>query len=145
MSSAVTNLNLDDYKLHEEDRILTPALLVYPAFVDANIAATLGVMGGDANRWRPHLKTAKMPWVIRRLIEYGVSHFKCATTRELLVACECGARDVLIAYPVVGANARRVIEIAERHNGVQVSVLVENEAQARGWIGKPVSVSCWAW
>ena len=71
----VVNLNLDRYRITDEDRLLTPALAVYPEFVDANIAATLKLMHGDANRWRPHIKTAKMPWVIRRLIERGVRQF----------------------------------------------------------------------
>ena len=133
-------LDLNAYRLRDEDRVQTPALLVYPAFVDANIDATLRVMGGDANRWRPHLKTVKMPWVIRRLIERGVHQFKCATTLELLTACESGARNVLVAYPMVGANARRVIEIARQFSGVIVSVLVENTEQARRWAGTPIGV-----
>ena len=133
-------MKLTDYRLDDEAGILTPALLVYPGFVDANIEATLRIMGGDANRWRPHLKTAKMPWVIRRLIAYGVQHFKCATTRELLVACQSGARDVLIAYAMVGANARRAIEIAAQYPDAAVSILVENEAQARQWAGGPLGV-----
>ncbi len=132
--------NLADYRVSEAERLLTPALLVYPDLVNANIAATLRVMGGDANRWRPHLKTAKMPWVIRCLIAHGVTHFKCATTRELLVACESGARDVLIAYPVVGANARRVAEIAQVFPGVRISVLAENVAQVELWRGAAIGI-----
>jgi D-serine deaminase-like pyridoxal phosphate-dependent protein len=133
-------LALDDYRIANSRDILTPALVVYPRFVDANIEATLRVMGGDPNRWRPHIKTAKMPWVIERLIARGVTHFKCATTRELLVACQSGAADVLIAYPVVGANARRVIEIAESFPNTRVSVLVENRAQSEAWRGHPVGI-----
>ncbi len=136
----MSELKLSDYRLTDEDRILTPALLVYPEFMDVNIAATLRVTGGDANRWRPHLKTVKMPWVVGRLIAAGVSQFKCATTRELAMACASGARDVLMAYPVVGANARRVVEIATQHPGVAVSVLAENAGQAASWMGSQVGV-----
>jgi D-serine deaminase-like pyridoxal phosphate-dependent protein len=134
------NLNLHRYRIIDEDRLLTPALVVYPDFVDANIAATLKLMGGDANRWRPHIKTAKMPWVIRRLIARGVRTFKCATTLELRVACECGAADVLIAYPMVGSSARRVVEIAREYSGTRVSVLVENLEQLATWRGREVGV-----
>jgi D-serine deaminase-like pyridoxal phosphate-dependent protein len=136
----VVNLNLDRYRITDEDRLLTPALAVYPEFVDANIAATLKLMHGDANRWRPHIKTAKMPWVIRRLIERGVRQFKCATTLELRVACECGASDVLLAYAVVGSSARRVIEIAREYSGTRVSVLIENPAQFEMWRGHGVGI-----
>ena len=133
-------LLLRDYELRDPSAILTPALLVYPEFVDANIETTLRVMGGDANRWRPHLKTAKMPWVVRRLLDRGVNHFKCATTRELAVILESGGPDVLIAYPMVGANARRVVAIARQHPRARISVLVENAAQAAFWKEAPVNV-----
>jgi D-serine deaminase-like pyridoxal phosphate-dependent protein len=134
------NLVLDDYLISGAGGILTPALVVYPEFVDANISATLNLMGGDPNRWRPHIKTAKMPWVIRRLIDRGVRQFKCATTLELRVACECGAEDVLISFPIVGPGARRVIEIACAHPATRVSVLIENERQFEAWRGQPVGV-----
>lgn len=115
------------------DDILTPALAIYPEIVASNIGRTLGLVGGDANRWRVHIKTAKLGFTVQMLVERGIRHFKCATTLELLVACQCGAADVLLAYPVMGANARRVREIAEEFPNVRVSVLAENEDQVRQW------------
>src|SRR3954447_18826089 len=100
------------YAIEGADSIITPALAIYPEFVDANIAATLALAGGDANRWRPHIKTAKLGFIIRRLVDRGVVNLKCSTSLELLTSCRNGARDVLVAYPMVGANARRVREIA---------------------------------
>lgn len=133
-------IDLADYAVEEPDRILTPALLIYPRFVESNIQATIRAMAGDSNRWRPHLKTAKMPWVIKQLIDHGVTHFKVSTTRELLVACQSGAADVLVAYPMVGANARRVLEIASTYPDTIVSVLVENLAQVEPWRGNLVGM-----
>jgi D-serine deaminase-like pyridoxal phosphate-dependent protein len=74
------------------------------------------------------------------LVERGVRSFKCATTLELLVACDSGVADVLLAYPVVGANARRVLEIANQFPGVRISVLVESEEQVWQWRGSSVGV-----
>src|SRR5215813_2435088 len=74
------------------------------------------------------------------LVERGVRNFKCATTLELLGACRVGAEDVLLAYPMVGANARRVREIAESFSNVRISVLAENEEQVRQWHGGPVGI-----
>ena len=54
------------YLLRDADRVLTPALLVYPELVEANIRATLRLTGDDPNRWRPHIKTAKIGSVIRQ-------------------------------------------------------------------------------
>ena len=130
----------NSYKFKEAGQLLTPALLVYPEIVDRNIEATLRLMHSDANRWRPHLKTAKLPSVIRRMISYGVRSFKCATTLELLTACEAGANDVLLAFPVTGANARRAIEIARLFSSTRVSVLVESQEQAATWMDTSIGI-----
>jgi D-serine deaminase-like pyridoxal phosphate-dependent protein len=76
-----------------------------------------------------------LPSTLRRLVGHGVSHFKCATSLELVTACEAGATDVVVAYPVMGANARRVRRIAERFPDVRMSALVESEEQLAPWIG----------
>jgi D-serine deaminase-like pyridoxal phosphate-dependent protein len=128
------------YRVSGLDDVMTPALVVYPEFIASNIERTVALLGGDADRWRVHIKTAKLGYTLRMMVEHGVRNFKCATTLELLVACECGAADVLVAYPVIGANARRVREIAEQFPQVRVSVLVENEEQARQWRGSRLGV-----
>ena len=123
------------YRVAGIEDVLTPALLLYPEIVASNIARTLHLLDGDANRWRPHFKTAKLMNTLRLLVEHGIRNFKCATTLELLVACRGGAADVLLAYPVVGPNARRVREIADQFPDIRISVLLESEAQVRQWQG----------
>src|SRR5262249_59889708 len=93
------------------------------------------LLGGDANRWRPHLKTAKLGFIMRRMAQNGVTQAKCSTTVELATACAAGMKDVLLAYPVVGANAARVRELAAENSGVRISVLVENVGQVAAWKG----------
>src|SRR5215831_5236373 len=97
-----------DYAITGLENIITPALVIYPQMVAANIEATLRLAGGDPARWRPHIKTAKLGFTMRRLVESGVTAFKCSTSLELLTSCESGATDVVVAYAMVGANARRV-------------------------------------
>ncbi|HEY6266711.1 MAG TPA: alanine racemase [Candidatus Acidoferrum sp.] len=126
------------YRVSALEEVLTPALLLYPEIVASNIERTLGLLGGKGNRWRVHIKTAKLSYTLRMLIERGVRNFKCATTLELLVACRSGAEDVLFAHPAVGANARRVREIAEQFPQVRISVLTENEQQIEQWRGSRV-------
>jgi len=113
--------------------ILTPALLIDRERVQQNIATMLRLLSGDANRWRPHVKTAKLRYVMRVLTAAGVRQFKCATSLELRTACESGAGDVLVAYPLMGANATRVQEIAREYPNVRVSVLIENPEQIEQW------------
>jgi D-serine deaminase-like pyridoxal phosphate-dependent protein len=128
------------YKVSSTEDVMTPALLVYPEIIASNIDRTLALLDGAADRWRVHIKTAKLGYTLRRMVERGVCNFKCATTLELLVACQCGAADVLLAYPSIGANARRVRDIAAQFPDVRISVLVENEEQARQWRGSRVGI-----
>jgi D-serine deaminase-like pyridoxal phosphate-dependent protein len=128
------------YRVSGVDEVMTPALVVYPEFIASNIERTVALLRGDADRWRVHIKTAKLGYTLRMMVQRGIRNFKCATTLELLTACECGAADVLVAYPVVGANARRVREISEQFPQVRVSALVENEEQVRQWRGTRLGV-----
>src|ERR1700736_5069828 len=120
--------------------VLTPALVMYPDIIAANIERTLELLAGDADRWRVHIKTAKLGHTLRMLVERGVRNFKCATTLELLVACRSGAADVLLAYPAMGANARRAQEIAQEFPNVRISVLAENDEQLQQWRASRVGI-----
>lgn len=128
------------YKLSSIADVLTPALLLYPEILAANIDCTVELLDGDPDRWRVHIKTAKLGYTVRTLVARGIRNFKCATTLELLLACKCNAADVLLAYPSVGANARRVQAIAEQFPGVQISILAENAEQIRQWRGSQVGI-----
>jgi D-serine deaminase-like pyridoxal phosphate-dependent protein len=133
-------LNASDYRIAAVEEVRTPALAIYPEIVDSNIAVTLRLLGGDANRWRPHVKTAKLAFIMRRLVERGIANFKCSTSLELATACEAGAQDVVLAYPVVGANARRVRDLSEQFASVHISALVESDQQIKAWAGSRIGL-----
>ena len=57
------------FRVAEAARLLTPALLIDRERVQHNIATTLRLLGGDANRWRPHVKTAKLGYVMRMMVD----------------------------------------------------------------------------
>lgn len=133
-------MNLENYRIENARDLMTPALAIYPEIVDANIAATLRLLGGDARRWRPHVKTAKLGFIMHRLVERGVMQAKCSTTVELETACAAGIGDLVLAYPVVGANAARVREIAAANPQARIAVLVENRAQVETWAGSGIGI-----
>jgi D-serine deaminase-like pyridoxal phosphate-dependent protein len=128
------------YEMSGIEDVLTPALVVYPEIVASNLERTVELLGGDPDRWRVHIKTAKMGRTVHMLVERGIRNLKCATTLELLVACQHGAADILLAYPSIGANGRRVREIAEQFPHVRISILAENEEQVRQWRGSRLGV-----
>lgn len=59
----------------------SPTLLVYPGRIAANIDRTIAMAGG-AGRLRPHVKTHKMPEVVRMQLDRGIGRFKAATIAE---------------------------------------------------------------
>ncbi len=75
---------LEDFHLPEEliAEAMSPALLIFLDHVRHNVASMIHATGGDPDRWRPHLKTTKMPVIWHELLDASVRQFKCATTRE---------------------------------------------------------------
>ncbi len=124
--------NDEAYRVAGIEQMLTPVLIVLGAMVDANIAMAIR-HAGKPNRLRPHIKTAKLGRVIRRYVDFGIHQCKCATTREFEVACSAGMRDVLVAYPMMGANARQIQELSARFPDINASVLVDDRKQIEQW------------
>lgn len=109
------------------ERLLSPALIVYLDQVRANIRRVIRAVGGDPDRWRPHVKTVKLAPVFLELAAAGVRHFKCATTREARCLLETlDDVDVLLAHPIVGPNLAQLGRIAAAHPAARVSVLCED-------------------
>ena len=126
--------------LDHPDGIPTPALLIDLDRVDANVGAVLAACGGVADRWRPHVKTVKSAAVIQRLLDAGVRHFKCATTKEWRLLASLHAPDVLLAFPMVAANAARARALFAAHPATRGSILVEESSHLEAWQGSGVGV-----
>src|ERR1043166_1598292 len=122
------------------EALRTPALVIDLDRVERNISATLGLLDGEADRWRPHLKTAKLAFTMGRLVARGVRRAKCATTLELETACKAGFADVILAYAAHGPHVESVLQIAGDHPGVTISTLVEDAAMVVPWRGSNVSL-----
>lgn len=105
--------------------IPSPALLLFHDRIEANLAEMLRIAGGPA-RLRPHIKTHKLPELVRRQVELGITKFKCATIAEAQMAAENGVKDVLLAYQPVGPQIGRLGELAARHPGVRFGCLFDN-------------------
>ena len=110
----------------------TPALLIRLDRVRHNLRRMGEHLRGDLGRWRPHVKTSKIPEVFDLLLETGVRRFKCATTREMqtLLARSSDPVDLLVALAHRGPNLRRVAALAEAFPRHRVSVLTEDPEHA---------------
>src|SRR6185369_9399818 len=101
--------------IEDVERLPTPALVVYPDRVDENLRRMIAIAGG-VNRLRPHVKTHKMPAMVRRQLALGITRFKCATIAEAEMLASCGAPDIMLAYQPVGPNAMRLAQLAAAHS-----------------------------
>ncbi len=136
MQTRFTELDPRDFALPPalQAKALSPALVVVLDHVRENVRRMLAYTGGT-ERWRPHVKTTKIPAVWRVLADAGLRRFKCATTREarllLDVLDDYGGGDLLVAYPLVGPALDAVGVLAREHPASRVSVLCETPSIAR--------------
>jgi len=123
------------------EQLLSPALVVYMDMVRSNVQRVIEAVGGDPDRWRPHIKTVKLAPVFLELARAGVRNFKCATTREAACLLETldsagvgggGDVDLLLAHTLVGPNLAQLGRIAAAHPAARVSVLCEDPDAVAG-------------
>ena len=113
------------YALRNEASVDSPALLVYPDRIAQNIQQMLTIAGGP-DRLRPHIKTHKMAEIIKMQQEAGIEKFKCATLAEAQLLARCQARDVLVAYPLIGPGIERLVKLQKENPKTQFSCLCDN-------------------
>ena len=115
------------FEIENANEVPSPALLIYPDRVEENVRRMIA-MAGDVSKLRPHIKTHKLPELVRLQLERGITKFKCATIAEAEMAAGAGAEDVLLAYQPVGPNVERILELAAQFPSVRFSCVTDNSA-----------------
>ena len=116
-------------RLFEESKdVITPALVYYLDIIRGNIKKAVSLAGGPENLW-PHVKTHKMAQMVRLQMSAGITRFKCATIAEAEMAASCGAGDVLVAYPLVGPNIRRFLNLTMAYPQVRFWAVGDDAGQ----------------
>lgn len=105
--------------------IPSPALLVYPDRIEENVRRMVQ-MAGEVDRLRPHIKTHKLPEILRIQMSHGIRRFKTATIAETEMVASCGAEAVLLAYQPVGPNVARLIELGRRFPGTRFATIADS-------------------
>jgi D-threonine aldolase len=113
------------YQIENIDEVFSPALVFYKDLIRANIAEVVRLVGSP-KRLCPHVKTHKCREIVRLQLDAGITSHKCATVAEAEMLAQCGAPDVLIAYPVVGPNVRRVRNLVGKYPATRFSVLCDH-------------------
>lgn len=113
------------YRIEGADALFTPALVVFPELIRANLAATIERVG-DPARLRPHSKTHKTIELTRLCLDAGITKHKCATFAEAETLAAAGAKDIVFAYSLVGPNIARFVNLARRYPDVSFKPLVDH-------------------
>lgn len=119
------------FEISNVAEVASPSLVVYPDRIEENIRRMILIVGGDASRLRPHMKTHKMPEVIKMQIKHGITKFKCATIAEAEMTAGAGADEVLLAYPPVGPNIARFIALMRKFPQTKFAAVCDSQEAAR--------------
>jgi D-serine deaminase-like pyridoxal phosphate-dependent protein len=113
-----------EYRIADPEGLETPAMLVFEVQLSHNLEQVCQLAGGGQNLMM-HVKTHKSAVVASRQLEAGIAGFKCATLRELEMVLEAGAREVILAYPLVQrSKAERFAELAAAHPQAQIRATI---------------------
>jgi D-serine deaminase-like pyridoxal phosphate-dependent protein len=122
------------YHIKNIDNVDSPALIIYPDRVVANIT-TAKSMIDDVQRLRPHVKTHKTKEGTLLMMHAGINKFKCATIAEAEMLAMVNAPDVLLAYQPVGPKLQRFIALIKKYPLIKFSCLVDNLISAKSIAG----------
>jgi D-serine deaminase-like pyridoxal phosphate-dependent protein len=106
----------------------TPALLIDLDAMERNLGRVADYATSANLRLRPHTKTHKSPRLARRQLDLGAAGISVAKTAEAEVMLSAEPKDLLIAYPIVGAQKmERLVALAGR---TSVTLAVDSIAAA---------------
>ncbi|MEO5684675.1 MAG: D-TA family PLP-dependent enzyme [Chitinophagaceae bacterium] len=117
------------YTIDNIDELDSPALVIYPDRVKANIYTAVSMID-DVKRLRPHVKTSKCRETIALMLAAGIEKFKCATIAEAEILGMSGAPDVLLAYQPTGPKLQRFVAVIKKYSAAKYACLTDNIAAA---------------
>jgi D-serine deaminase-like pyridoxal phosphate-dependent protein len=108
----------------------TPAVVVDLDVMEQNLSRMADYCRKHQLLLRPHTKSHKIPALAKRQIAGGAAGITVAKIGEAEVMLNAGINDMLIAYPIVGAEkTARLARLAEQAN---ITVSLDSEEAARG-------------
>src|SRR5258705_7853514 len=113
------------YEIANVDVVDSPALLVYPDRAEENVRRMIAMVG-EVRRLRPHMKTHKLPEIIRVQLAHGITKFKCATIAEAEMTADCGAAEVLLAHQPIGPKVQRFVQLLQKFPETKFSTIADD-------------------
>ncbi len=119
---------IDIYELSDCESIETPALVYYRDILIENIQHAIVIAEGATRLWA-HVKTHKIREMVKLQMDMGIQRFKCATIAEAEMLSSVGALDVLLAYPLIGPNIERFINLQQEYPDTTLWAIADDFGQ----------------
>lgn len=111
----------------------TPAVVIDLDQVERNIQEMAGAASAHGVRLRPHIKSHKIPQLMRMQLDGGAIGATCATLREVEVMIDAGCPSITLAYPLLSAEkVARLLALRER---AEIRVTIDS-VEAATLLGK---------
>jgi D-serine deaminase-like pyridoxal phosphate-dependent protein len=117
------------------DEIDTPVLLIDLDIVERNVAEMAAVARDAGVALRPHTKTHKSPEIAGMQMKAGAAGLTVAKLGEAEVMADAGFTDLLVAYPIVGAQKLARLAALLDRAAVRVSLDTIEVAEGLGRLG----------
>ncbi|HEX9828525.1 MAG TPA: D-TA family PLP-dependent enzyme [Flavobacteriaceae bacterium] len=114
------------YEIENIDKIESPSLVLYEDRLDHNIQKMLDMVHGNPTKLMPHVKTSKMPEVIKRMVTLGIKDFKASTIAEAEITAREGAENIVIAHQLVGPKINRFLSLIIRFPNTTFATILDN-------------------
>jgi len=109
------------YAIAAPDTLPSPSFVIFREHLLHNIDTILKI-AGDPQRLRPHCKTHKMAAITKLMLDRGITKHKAATIAEAEMLAQCGVKDVVISYNMVGPSIARMVALTRAYPHVQFAV-----------------------
>lgn len=117
-------MNDHAYTFEGQESIISPQLIYYKDIIEDNIKKMIELAGGVERLW-PHVKTHKMIEVVKMMMAQGITKFKCATIAEAEMCADAGAGRVTLAYPLVGPNIERFLNLTDAYPNTEFFAIAD--------------------
>jgi D-serine deaminase-like pyridoxal phosphate-dependent protein len=115
------------------NQIETPCVVIDVAVAEHNIAKAQSYFDTHGVKFRPHIKTHKLPFFAHKQQQAGAIGITCQKLGEAEIMVQNGIQDILITYNIVGnAKLERLRQLAGQ---CKIAVVADSEAVARGLSG----------
>ena len=121
------------FEITNVDTVDSPSIAFYKEHLQFNIAQMISLVDGQTDRLMPHVKTNKMPEVMKLLLASNIANFKASTIAEAEIAAEVGAKSVLIAHQLVGPKVNRFLDLNLHFPNTQFSTILDAIETAKGF------------